>query len=112
MNPTTQNNIVEKFKEYRHDLKQITEGLVQQAKAQNREDYTPNGLLREYYELVGKKLQTFDQWNEQNCSIIKGEHAYHFWDKPKTTADGKSYCPIAFLFSQDQVRVNAVQAAA
>lgn len=112
MNASTQNNIVAKFKEYRHDLKQITEGLVQQAKEQKREDYTINGLLREYYELAGKKLQTFDQWNEQNCSIIKGQHAYHFWDKPKTMPDGSHYCPIAFLFSQDQVRLNAVQASA
>ena len=46
MNATTQNQIVAKFKEYRHDLKQITEGMVNQAKEQNRNDYTINGLLQ------------------------------------------------------------------
>lgn len=112
MNATQQNNMIEKFKEYRSDLKQITQGLVDQADQQGRQGYTINGLLREYYELVGKKLQTFDEWKEQNFSIRKGEHAYHFWAKPKPTPDGKSYCPIAFLFSQDQVQVTTVRATA
>lgn len=112
MNATQQNNMIEKFKEYRSDLKQITQGLVDQADQQGRQGYTINGLLREYYELVGKKIQTFDKWKEQNFSIRKGEHAYHFWAKPKPTPDGKSYCPIAFLFSQDQVQVTTVRATA
>ena len=112
MTATQQNNMTEKFKEYRSNLRQITQGLVDQADQQGRQGYTINGLLREYYELVGKKLQTFDEWKEQNFSIRKGEHAYHFWAKPKPTPDGKSYCPIAFLFSQDQVQVTTLRATA
>lgn len=112
MNPTTQNKLVTMLQEYRNDLKQISNGLLEKAKEENRENFTINGLLREYYELAGKKLQTFDQWKEQNYSIHKGEHAYHFWDKPKQTSDGKSYYPIAFLFSQDQVYLTAVNATA
>lgn len=112
MTATTQEKIAAKFRDYRNDLKEITNGLIEQAQSQNRDNYTINGLLREFYELAGKKLQTFDEWKEQNYSVNKGEHAYHFWGKPKDLPDGKHYCPIVFLFSQDQVRVNAIQAAA
>lgn len=112
MNASTQNALAAKMKDYRINLKTMSNGLVEQAKSQNRTEYTINGLLREYYELVGKKLQTFDQWKAENFSIRKGEHAYHFWDKPKQMPDGKSYCPILFLFSQDQVQVSAIQATA
>lgn len=107
MTPTTQNKVVAMMKEFRNDLKQITEGLVEQAKKQKRTDFTHNQLLREYYEVVGKTLMTFDQWNEKNYCIRKGEHALHFWGKPKQGADGTFYCPITFLFSQDQVQINA-----
>ena len=112
MNATQQNKIIAMLKDYRSDLKQISNGLVEQAQSQNRYDYTINGLLREYYELVGKKLQTFDEWNQQNFQVRKGEHAYHFWDKPRQRPDGSSYCPILFLFSQDQVQIAAVNATA
>ena len=106
MTPNQQNAVTAKLAEYRFDLKQLSNGLDQQAKSQNRENYTLNQLLIEYYDLVGKKLQTFKQWKEQNYSIRKGEHAFHLWDKPKPTKDGKTYYPIAFLFSQDQVYLN------
>ena len=107
MNATTQNNIASKMRDFRTHLKTISNGLVEMAKAAGREDYSINGLLRECYNLTGQELHTFDEWKEQNCSIRKGEHAYLFWGKPKETADGKSYCPVIFLFSKDQVRLNA-----
>lgn len=112
MNATQQNILTAKLKEYRACLKDISNGLQKQAIAQKRENYTINTLLCEYYNLVGKKLQTFDQWNEQNYNIRKGEHAYHFWDKPKLLQDGSTYHPIQFLFSQDQVQIKAAQATA
>ena len=100
-----------KMREYRKLLQELTNGLVMTAQSQKRDDYRINGLLREYYDLVGKKLYTFDEWKEQNYSIKKGEHAYHFWGKPIARNDGNGqYCPIAFLFSQDQVMINAVAA--
>ena len=112
MNATTQSQIVSKMHDYRNHLKTISDGLVEMAKASGREEYSINTLLRECYNLIGKKLHTFDEWKEQNCSIRKGEHAYLFWDKPKETANGKRYCPVMFLFSEDQIKVNASQATA
>lgn len=110
MTPTTQEKISTKFREIREDLKQITDALVQQAKTQKREEYKPNSLLREYYELNGKTTHTFDEWKDMNYSIRKGEHAYRFWGKPVNLDNGKHYCPVIFLFSQDQVILNAVAA--
>ena len=98
------------MRDFRSDLKQITQGLVEQAENEKRQGYTCNELLREYYDLVDKTLLTFDQWKEKNYSVRKGEHSYHFWGKPKTMPDGKKYSPVAFLFSEDQVILNAVQA--
>lgn len=112
MTATTQEKIAAKFRDYRNELKQITEAIVEQAKAQGREDYSINGLLRETYGLVGKKIYSFDEWKEQNFSIIKGEHAHLFWGKPKEGRDGRTWCPVAFLFDESQVRPTALQAAA
>ena len=91
-------------------LCELSNGLVDKAKSENRNDYSVNGLLREYYDLVGKKLHTFNEWKEQNCSIRKGEHAYQIWDKPVQDTNGKTWCPIRFVFSEDQVIVNAIAA--
>ena len=100
----------EKFKDYRKMLQELSNGLVETAKAQKRNRFSINGLLREYYDIVGKQLHTFEEWKEQNYSIRKGEHAYQIWDKPKDGSDGKKWCPIRFVFSEDQVMLNAVAA--
>ena len=107
---------VEKFKlklqEIRQDLQQITNQLVSMASMENRTDFTINKLLSEYYEVGNKQLHTFDEWNEQNFQIKKGEHALRFWGKPITNKEGKTYCPVQFLFSEDQVMLKAVAATA
>lgn len=112
MTATTQEKIAAKFRDFRNELKQITKALVAQAQEQGRSDYSINGLLAEAYGITGKKRYTFDEWKEQNYSIIKGEHAHLFWGKPKETADGKRWCPVAFLFDENQVRPTALRAAA
>ena len=110
MTPTSQEKISAKFKEIRADLKQLTDSLITKAKEEGRENYTINGLLAELYDISGKKRFTFDEWKEQNYSIIKGEHAHLFWGAPKETPDGKRWCPVAFLFDESQVRPTAFRA--
>lgn len=97
---------VNKIHEYREHLKTITNGLVECAKAAGRTDYKNNQLLRELYNVVEATLDTFDGWKEKGFSIKKGEHALLFWGMPIESATGVRYCPIEFLFSQDQVRQN------
>ena len=112
MNATTQTNIASKMHDYRKHLKTISNGLVELAKTENRTDYSINQLLRECYGLIGKRLHTFEEWKEQNCSIRKGEHAYLFWGKPKEAPNGKKYCPVSFLFCEEQIVVNTSNATA
>lgn len=112
MTPTTQEKIAAKMRDFRNDLKQISEALVNQAKEQGRDNFSINGLLAENYGITGKKRQTFNEWKEQNYSIIKGEHAHLFWGKPQEGRDGRTWCPVAFLFDESQVRPSAFQAAA
>lgn len=112
MDATTQAKIAAKMRDFRNDLKQITDALVNQAKEQGREDYSINGLLAESYGITGRKRQTFDEWKDQNYSIIKGEHAHLFWGKPKEGRDGRTWCPVAFLFDESQVRPTAIRATA
>lgn len=112
MTATTQEKIVAKFRDFRNELKQITNALVEQAQQQGRDNYSINGLLAEAYGITGKKRHTFDEWKEQNFSIIKGEHAHLFWGQPKESANGKRWCPVAFLFDESQVRPTAVRATA
>ena len=100
-----------KLREIREDLRHITNGLVAMATSDQRTDYTINQLLREYYEIGNKQMHTFDEWNEQNYQIKKGEHAYRFWGKPITNKEGKTYCPVRFLFAEDQVVLKAAVAA-
>ena len=110
MTASTQSKIAAKFRDFRNDLKQITEAIVAKAKEEGRENYSINGLLAESYGITGKKRFTFDEWKEQNYSIIKGEHAHLFWGAPRETPDGKKWCPVAFLFDESQVRPSAFQA--
>ena len=101
-----------KFQEIRKDLQQLTNQLIAMASAENRTDWTINKLLSEYYQVINKKLYTFDEWNQQNFQIKKGEHALLYWGKPITNKEGNTYCPVQFLFSEDQVILKAVAAAA
>ncbi len=98
---------IAKIKDFRAMLKELTNGLLETAKAENRSNYTLNGLLEDYYGLIGQKLHTFNEWKDMNYSINKGEHAYHFWGTPITNQNGNTYCPVEFLFSEKQVRLNS-----
>jgi len=108
MATTNTNNATGKIAEYRRQLKSITNKLDEMAKMSGRTDYTCNQLLRECYSLVGKKLKTIKEWNAENFSVRKGQHAYLFWGQPTESPDGHRYCPIEFLFSEDQVALRAV----
>ena len=112
MTATQQNKIAAIFRDFRNELKEISNAVVEQAKAQGREDYRLNTLLAEAYDIAGKQLHTFDEWKEQNYSIKKGEHAHLFWGLPRETSDGKKWYPIAFLFDESQVRPTAYRATA
>lgn len=108
MATTNTNNATGKIAEYRRQLKSITNKLVEMAKMSGRTDYTRNQLLRECYSLVGVKLRTIEDWNAENYSIKKGQHAFLFWGQPVTSEKGYTYCPIQFLFAQDQVELRAI----
>ena len=112
MNATTQEKIAAKMRDFRNDLKQITNALADQAKAQGRDNYSANTLLAECYGITGRKRFTFDEWKQQNFSIIKGEHAHLFWGKPKEGRDGENWCPVIFLFDESQVQPTALVAVA
>jgi len=108
MATTNTNNATGKIAEYRRQLKSITNKLVEMAKMSGRTDYTYNQLLRECYSLVGVKLRTIEDWNADNYSVKKGQHAFLFWGQPVTSEKGYTYCPIQFLFAQDQVELRAI----
>ena len=108
MTTTNTNKTTGKITEYRRQLKSITNKLVEMAKISGRTDYTCNQLLRECYSLVGVKLRTIEDWNAENYSVRKGQHAFLFWGQPVTSEKGYTYCPIQFLFAQDQVELRAI----
>lgn len=98
-----------RMQNYRMHLRTITNGLVEMAKAAGRTKFTCNQLLRECYNLVDAEFRTYEQWKEQGAYVRKGEHAYLFWGRPTTSAQGFSYWPIEFKFCREQVRFKEEQ---
>lgn len=101
--------ISSKIVEYRKQLADISAQLDVLATESGRKDYSYNQLLRECYQLQGKELHTFDGWKKRGASVRKGQHAYLFWGKPRKGAE-KKYCPVIFLFSQEQVEFKREEA--
>lgn len=100
---------ISKISEYRKQLASVSEQLDVMADMSGRKDYSYNQLLRECYQLVGKELHSFDGWKKRGASVRKGQHAYLFWGKPRKGAE-KKYCPVIFLFSQEQVEFKREEA--
>lgn len=90
-----------KMSEVRKALKDLTAGLDVQSELEGRPGVKANELLREAYGLKeGAKLHTFEGWKKLGAAVRKGEKALAFWGKPR---EGKSYCPVVFLFAASQV---------
>jgi len=99
-----------KMKLIREQLRNLTNSLVETAKNTGRQDVKCNQLLREAYDVIDKTLDTFEGWNEKNYSILRGSKAYVFWGEPIPNKDGSfMYCPVKFMFSQDQVKLNITE---
>lgn len=92
-----------KLHDYREQLKNITNTVMELAKAAGRTEVSRNELLRETYNLVGVELDTFEGWSSKGGSVRKGQHAYLFWGAP-VEKNGISFCPVNFLFAKEQVR--------
>ena len=105
-NSNVQNTAVETAKQSaRKQLKSLSNSLMELAKAEGRTDVSINELLREAYQLVGKQLKTFEAWQAEGANILRGQRAYLFWGAPVETEAGYRYCPVKYLFSQEQVHV-------
>lgn len=91
----------------REHLKTISNTLTEMAKAAGRTKYSINQLLRETYNLVDVELDTFDGWKSRGSHVRKGQRAYLFWGEPVVNEAGVRYCPVNYLFAQDQVRAIA-----
>ena len=90
-----------KMVEIRKALSEFCVGLDVQAEMEGRPGVKANDLLREAYGLKeGAKLHTFEYWKKIGASVRKGEKALLFWGKP---SEGRSYCPVVFLFAASQV---------
>lgn len=77
-------------------------------------DSVNDGLLYLYDQKQGKPCEynTFHQWKEKGCTILKGEHAFCVWGQPRkvsqtpegaTEPEEYKYWPICYLFSEMQV---------
>ena len=105
-NSNVQNTAVETVKQSaRKQLKSLSNSLMELAKAEGRTDVSINELLRETYQLVGKQLKTFEAWQAEGANIRRGQRAFLFWGAPVETEAGYRYCPVKYLFSQEQVHV-------
>jgi hypothetical protein len=75
---------------------------------------TVNEGLREMYEeqypgIV--EFNTFNQWKQKGCTILKGSQAFLFWGQPREYSQAADngepeeykYFPMAYLFSNEQV---------
>lgn len=100
-------NELSRMQQYRLQLKSISNKLREMANANGRKDVSTNQLLRECYQLTNRKLMTLEEWNSQNYSVKKGQHAYLFWGTPVKSDKGYEYCPLAFLFEENQVQLRA-----
>ena len=105
-NSKAQNTAVETAKQNtRQQLKSLSNSLMELAKAAGRTEVAINELLRETYQLVGQELKTFEAWQAEGANIRRGQRAYLFWGAPVETEAGYRYCPVKYLFSQEQVHV-------
>lgn len=77
-------------------------------------DSVNEGLIYLYDEQQGEACEynTFNQWKEKECTIMKGARAFCVWGQPKNvkqTPEGETeateyeYWPICYLFSNKQV---------
>lgn len=77
-------------------------------------DSVNEGLIMMYDQEQGKECEynTFHQWKEKGCTILKGVHAYAVWGQPRKatqTPEGEQepeeykYWPLCYLFSDLQV---------
>ena len=93
-----------KMQQYRLQLKSITNRLREMAEASGRATASSNQLLRECYNLTNTELDTYEGWTAKGGHVRKGQHAYLFWGAPVESKNGYTYCPVAFMFSREQVR--------
>lgn len=99
-----------KIHQYRAQLRSITNNLRSLAQAAGRTKISANTLLKECYQLTDAVLDTYDGWAAKGAYVRKGQHAYLFWGKPVSSADGTfKYCPVQFMFTQDQVSFRQAQ---
>jgi len=76
-------------------------------------DSVNEGLIYLYDEQQGEACEynTFHQWKDKGCTIMKGARAFCVWGQPKNvkqTAEGETeteyeYWPVCYLFSNKQV---------
>lgn len=82
-------------------------------------DSVNEGLIYLYDRQQGQECEynTFAQWKEKGCTIVKGVHAFCVWGQPRTasqTPEGATepeeykYWPLCYLFSDLQV-INPAQ---
>ena len=103
-------NTTSKMSAYRTQLKSICNNLAELAKCSGRTDFTLNQLLRECYQLTEQEIDTFEGWKAKGANVRKGQHAYLFWGAPVESKNGYTYCPVAFMFSREQVRFATINA--
>lgn len=96
-------NELSKMKQYRIQLKAISNQLRDMAEASGRLNVSGNQLLRECYQLTNTELNTFEGWSAKGGKVRKGQHAYLFWGKRTQSSAGYSYFPVEFLFAREQV---------
>jgi hypothetical protein len=88
--------------------------LARQLIEMGEADSVNDGLIYMYDQQQGKECEynTFHQWKEKGCTIVKGVHAFCVWGQPRTasqTPEGATepeeykYWPLCYLFSDLQV---------
>lgn len=91
-------------------LSKVARQLIEMGEA----DSVNEGLIYLYDQNQGKACEynTFHQWKEKGCTIVKGVHAFAVWGQPRTasqTPEGATepeeykYWPLCYLFSDLQV---------
>jgi hypothetical protein len=103
----------QRYRENRSKLIALSQ-IARKLKEAEEVDSVNEGLIYLYDQQQGVECEynTFHQWKEKGCTIIKGVHAFCVWGQPKNvkqTPEGATeeeeyeYWPICYLFSDLQV---------
>lgn len=103
----------ERYIENRKKLIELSQ-VARALKEAEEVDSVNEGLIYLYDEQQGQECEynTFHQWKDKGCTVLKGVHAFCVWGQPRTasqTPEGSAepeeykYWPICYLFSDLQV---------